>query len=108
MKCAVKQRLLRMREPLRNKRFQQKRKRQELQRIQLNAKAKLIKGKSAYGCAIIKQVAIFTRPLLCGEKISENQYLRLLQKDQRLTSKTLKPMLVNVGCFVLMKILNLN
>jgi hypothetical protein len=36
---------------------------------------------------IIKQVAIFTAPL--RRKISENQYLRLLQKDQRLISKTL-------------------
>jgi hypothetical protein len=61
--------------------------------IPLNAKkSKTYKRKVFMVVLIIKQVAILLPHF--ARKISENQYLRLLQKDQRLISKTLKPMLV--------------
>jgi DNA topoisomerase-3 len=54
-------------------------------------KAKLIKGKSAYGCADYKAGCDFVLPFTFAEKkISENQYLRLLQKGSTVNLKDFK------------------
>jgi DNA topoisomerase-3 len=54
-------------------------------------KAKLIKGKSAYGCANYKSGCDFVLPFTFAEKkISENQYLRLLQKGSTVNLKDFK------------------
>ncbi|WP_040473791.1 type IA DNA topoisomerase [Flavobacterium frigoris] len=54
-------------------------------------KATLIKGKSAYGCADYKIGCNFVLPFTFAEKkISENQYLRLLQKGSTVNLKDFK------------------
>ena len=54
-------------------------------------KGTLIKGKSAYGCSDYKQGCTFLLPYVFGDKkISENQYLRLLQKGSTLNLKDFK------------------
>ncbi|MFT7164264.1 MAG: DNA topoisomerase-3 [Flavobacterium sp.] len=54
-------------------------------------KAILIKGKSAYGCADYKVGCDFVLPFTFAEKkISENQYLRLLQKGSTVNLKDFK------------------
>jgi DNA topoisomerase-3 len=54
-------------------------------------KATLIKGKSAYGCGNYKAGCDFVLPYVFGEKkISENQYLRLLQKGSTVNLKDFK------------------
>jgi DNA topoisomerase-3 len=54
-------------------------------------KATLIKGKSAYGCANYKSGCDFLLPFTFAEKkISENQYLRLLQKGSTVNLKDFK------------------
>ena len=54
-------------------------------------KAKLIKGKSAYGCGDYKSGCRFVLPYIFAEKkISENQYLRLLQKGSTVNLKDFK------------------
>jgi DNA topoisomerase-3 len=54
-------------------------------------KAKLIKGKAAYGCANYKAGCDFLLPFTFAEKkISENQYLRLLQKGSTVNLKDFK------------------
>ncbi|TDE06056.1 type IA DNA topoisomerase [Flavobacterium hiemivividum] len=54
-------------------------------------KAMLLKGKSAYGCANYKAGCDFVLPFTFGEKkISENQYLRLLQKGSTVNLKDFK------------------
>ena len=54
-------------------------------------KATLIKGKSAYGCGNYKSGCDFVLPFTFGEKkISENQYLRLLQKGSTVNLKDFK------------------
>jgi DNA topoisomerase-3 len=54
-------------------------------------KATLIKGKSAYGCADYKAGCDFVLPFTFAEKkISENQYLRLLQKGSTVNLKDFK------------------
>jgi DNA topoisomerase-3 len=54
-------------------------------------KATLIKGKSAYGCADYKAGCEFVLPFTFAEKkISENQYLRLLQKGSTVNLKDFK------------------
>jgi DNA topoisomerase III len=54
-------------------------------------KGKLIKGKSAYGCADYKAGCDFILPFTFAEKkISENQYLRLLQKGSTVNLKDFK------------------
>ncbi|WP_326936709.1 type IA DNA topoisomerase [Flavobacterium sp. PL11] len=51
-------------------------------------KARLLKGKSAYGCENYKTGCIFILPFtFAGKKISENQYLRLLQKGSTVNLK---------------------
>jgi DNA topoisomerase-3 len=54
-------------------------------------KATLIKGKSAYGCANYKSGCDFILPFTFAEKkISDNQYLRLLQKGSTVNLKDFK------------------
>jgi DNA topoisomerase-3 len=54
-------------------------------------KATLIKGKSAYGCGNYKAGCDFVLPYVFAEKkISENQYLRLLQKGSTVNLKDFK------------------
>ncbi|TRX20712.1 DNA topoisomerase 3 [Flavobacterium franklandianum] len=54
-------------------------------------KATLIKGKSAYGCSDYKAGCDFKLPYTFGDKkISENQYLRLLQKGSTVNLKDFK------------------
>ncbi|MET0760067.1 MAG: DNA topoisomerase 3 [Flavobacterium sp.] len=54
-------------------------------------KAILIKGKSAYGCGDYKAGCTFLLPYTFAEKkISENQYLRLLQKGSTVNLKDFK------------------
>ena len=54
-------------------------------------KATLIKGKSAYGCGAYKAGCTFVLPFAFAEKkISENQYLRLLQKGSTVNLKEFK------------------
>ncbi|MFA9195048.1 DNA topoisomerase 3 [Flavobacterium sp. FBOR7N2.3] len=54
-------------------------------------KATLIKGKSAYGCSDYKAGCDFLLPFTFAEKkISENQYLRLLQKGSTVNLKDFK------------------
>ena len=54
-------------------------------------KATLIKGKSSYGCADYKAGCTFLLPYSFAEKkISENQYLRLLQKGSTVNLKDFK------------------
>jgi DNA topoisomerase-3 len=54
-------------------------------------KATLIKGKSAYGCGEYKAGCTFLLPYTFAEKkISENQYLRLLQKGSTVNLKDFK------------------
>ncbi len=54
-------------------------------------KGTLIKGKSAYGCANYKSGCKFLLPFTYAEKkISENQYLRLLQKGSTVNLKDFK------------------
>ncbi|MBX9887580.1 MAG: DNA topoisomerase 3 [Flavobacteriaceae bacterium] len=54
-------------------------------------KGTLIKGKSAYGCANYKSGCTFLLPFTYAEKkISENQYLRLLQKGSTVNLKDFK------------------
>ena len=54
-------------------------------------KATLIKGKSAYGCGDYKAGCRFVLPYTFAEKkISENQYLRLLQKGSTVNLKDFK------------------
>ena len=54
-------------------------------------KATLIKGKSAYGCGNYKAGCTFLLPFTFAEKkISENQYLRLLQKGSTVNLKDFK------------------
>ncbi|MFV8356005.1 DNA topoisomerase 3 [Flavobacterium sp. XS1P32] len=51
----------------------------------------LIKGKSAYGCSDYKAGCIFLLPYtFADKKISENQYLRLLQKGSTVNLKDFK------------------
>jgi DNA topoisomerase-3 len=57
-------------------------------------KGTLIKGKSAYGCANYKSGCTFLLPFTFAEKkISENQYLRLLQKGSTVNLKDFKTQL---------------
>jgi len=54
-------------------------------------KGRLIKGKSAYGCCDYKAGCDFVLPYTFGDKkISENQYLRLLQKGSTVNLKDFK------------------
>lgn len=54
-------------------------------------KGNLIKGKSAYGCSDYKSGCDFVLPFVFGtKKISENQYLRLLQKGSTVNLKDFK------------------
>lgn len=54
-------------------------------------KARLIKGKSAYGCGEYKTGCTFVLPYtFADKKISENQYLRLLQKGSTVNLKDFK------------------
>ena len=54
-------------------------------------KANLIKGKSAYGCGDYKAGCQFVLPYIFNDKkISENQYLRLLQKGSTVNLKDFK------------------
>ena len=54
-------------------------------------KASIIKGKSAYGCGNYKAGCDFVLPFTFAEKkISENQYLRLLQKGSTVNLKDFK------------------
>ena len=54
-------------------------------------KATLIKGKSAYGCGNYKAGCHFVLPFsFADKKISENQYLRLLQKGSTVNLKDFK------------------
>ena len=54
-------------------------------------KGNLIKGKSAYGCGEYKAGCDFVLPYTFAEKkISENQYLRLLQKGSTVNLKDFK------------------
>ena len=54
-------------------------------------KATLIKGKSAYGCGDYKAGCRFVLPYtFANKKISENQYLRLLQKGSTVNLKDFK------------------
>ncbi|WP_281323546.1 DNA topoisomerase 3 [Flavobacterium aestivum] len=54
-------------------------------------KTTLVKGKSAYGCGDYKAGCNFVLPFTFGEKkISENQYLRLLQKGSTVNLKDIK------------------
>ena len=54
-------------------------------------KANLIKGKSAYGCGDYKAGCRFVLPYtFADKKISENQYLRLLQKGSTVNLKDFK------------------
>ena len=54
-------------------------------------KATLIKGKSAYGCGDYKAGCDFVLPFtFADKKISENQYLRLLQKGSTVNLKDFK------------------
>ncbi|WP_445735964.1 DNA topoisomerase 3 [Mariniflexile sp.] len=54
-------------------------------------KATLIKGKSAYGCGNYKSGCDFVLPFMFAEKkISENQYMRLLQKGSTVNLKDFK------------------
>ncbi|RTY90619.1 type IA DNA topoisomerase [Flavobacterium sp. GT3R68] len=54
-------------------------------------KATLVKGKSAYGCGDYKAGCNFVLPYTFAEKkISENQYLRLLQKGSTVNLKDFK------------------
>ena len=54
-------------------------------------KGNLIKGKSAYGCSGYKAGCDFVLPFIFAEKkISENQYLRLLQKGSTVNLKDFK------------------
>jgi len=55
------------------------------------AKARLVKGKSAYGCGAHKAGCTFILPFIFADKkISENQYLRLLQKGSTVNLKDFK------------------
>jgi DNA topoisomerase-3 len=54
-------------------------------------KANLLQGKSAFGCADYKAGCDFLLPFtFAGKKISENQYLRLLQKGSTVNLKDFK------------------
>ena len=54
-------------------------------------KATLVKGKSAYGCGNYKAGCDFVLPFIFAEKkISENQFLRLLQKGSTVNLKDFK------------------
>ncbi|HEY6141891.1 MAG TPA: DNA topoisomerase 3 [Flavobacterium sp.] len=54
-------------------------------------KGNLLKGKSAYGCANYKAGCDFVLPyIFADKKISENQYLRLLQKGSTVNLKDFK------------------
>ncbi len=54
-------------------------------------KGHLIKGKSAYGCSSYKSGCDFTLPFVfMGKTISENQYIRLLQKGATVQLKGFK------------------
>ena len=54
-------------------------------------KGTIIKGKSAYGCSDYKQGCNFLLPyVFADKKISENQYLRLLQKGSTVNLKDFK------------------
>ncbi|MCF6348536.1 MAG: DNA topoisomerase 3 [Flavobacteriaceae bacterium] len=51
-------------------------------------KGQLLKGKTAYGCSHYKENCNFKLPFVFKEKkISENQYMRLLQKDSTVNLK---------------------
>lgn len=53
--------------------------------------APLVKGKSAYGCSAYKAGCDFVLPFVfAGKKISENQYIRLLQKGSTVNLKDFK------------------
>ncbi|WP_100614964.1 type IA DNA topoisomerase [Confluentibacter citreus] len=53
--------------------------------------ATLLKGKSAYGCSAYKSGCDFVLPFTyAGKKISENQYMRLLQKGSTVNLKDFK------------------
>src|SRR5690606_21395116 len=53
--------------------------------------AALLKGKSAFGCSAYKAGCDFVLPFMfLGKKISENQYLRLLQKGSTVNLKDFK------------------
>src|SRR5690606_29632926 len=53
--------------------------------------APLLKGKSAYGCSAYKAGCDFVLPFVfAGKKISENQYIRLLQKGSTVNLKDFK------------------
>ncbi|WP_100612863.1 type IA DNA topoisomerase [Confluentibacter lentus] len=54
-------------------------------------RATLLKGKSAYGCSAYKSGCDFVLPFIyAGKKISENQYMRLLQKGSTVNLKDFK------------------
>ena len=54
-------------------------------------KGQLLKGKSAYGCSGYKTGCDFVLPFsFKGKKISEKQYLRLLQKGSTVNLKGFK------------------
>jgi DNA topoisomerase-3 len=54
-------------------------------------KGTLLKGKSAYGCSAYKIGCNFKLPFIfAGKKISENQYVRLLQKGSTVNLKDFK------------------
>ena len=54
-------------------------------------KAKLLKGKSAYGCSAYKSGCDFKLPFsFADKKISENQFVRLLQKGSTVNLKEFK------------------
>ncbi|MEP6930430.1 MAG: DNA topoisomerase, partial [Flavobacterium sp.] len=54
-------------------------------------KGTLLKGKSAYGCSDYKAGCTFLLPYtFAGKKLSENQYLRLLQKGSTVNLKDFK------------------
>jgi DNA topoisomerase-3 len=54
-------------------------------------KGTLLKGKSAYGCSAYKTGCNFKLPFIfAGKKISENQYVRLLQKGSTVNLKDFK------------------
>ena len=60
-------------------------------------KGKLLKGKTAYGCSAYAKGCDFKIPFVFNDKkISENQYLRLLQKGATLNLKGFKTVTGNV------------
>jgi DNA topoisomerase-3 len=93
MKCAVKQRLLRMLEVLRNNGSSREKETSGIAAKLSQMQKQTYKRKVCLWLCHYKAGCDFYSPFTLRRKISENQYLRLLQKDQRLTSKTLKPML---------------